>query len=686
MTHLTISTQNIAAESKIFYEISECIDNRENFVFDAGAGAGKTYCLVQSLGYILSKYISKLRTHNQLIRCITYTNIAAKEIKERLGNTELVKVSTIHDFLWEQISSYQEELVEIHKQELQEEINKKEQELETADWAEFYRNIIDNNAFKMLVYQHKGIYYKNKNKGASDFKNAMNMFDKTYLINVGNFKRVTDSILKIHKFNQAIDNIDHKIKKDHIDFTKVSYNSLISYDRLDKMQFSHDTLLKYSQKLIASYAMLQKIISDRYPYILVDEYQDTNPRVIEILATLSEYASKNLLIGYYGDKKQNIYAEGVGDRLQQIHYNLKIIKKEFNRRSAKSIIDVSSQIRNDDLKQKTIYDNCPDGTVSFHIGKDIDNFIQHYHTKWEGEKIDCLLLKNKDIAYRMNFGKFFDFFENAPYYKQGKNYTYLRDHILNKEPEKLGKTQSFIYRIIDFKNKLNTPHSLIQTLINNKILQNLSIKELRELINNLKKINGKTLKEYFISFFNMFLDRDPNIKNTLKTFINEENITNEDQFNNYLLDTLFNIDNEDMNDEQLNDNKVKIDNFMNLDINIFDNWYNYINSVNFGDIAYHTYHGTKGDEFDNVLIIMEKDFGRTNPNFFGNLIKKLSISSTVDDDKLKAARNLLYVATTRAKNNLAILYTDFLDDDQKEQIKNIFGEIDEIMFKGEQNA
>ena len=53
---------------------------------------------------------------------------------------------------------------------------------------------------------------------------------------------------------------------------------------------------------------------------------------------------------------------------------------------------------------------------------------------------------------------------------------------------------------------------------------------------------------------------------------------------------------------------------------------------------------------------------------------------------MKAARNLFYVAVTRAKNNLAILYTDFLDDAQKEQIKNVFGEIDETTFKGAQNA
>lgn len=45
MTDLIISAQNKAAESEVFSEISQCIDNSENFVFDAGAGAGKTYCL-----------------------------------------------------------------------------------------------------------------------------------------------------------------------------------------------------------------------------------------------------------------------------------------------------------------------------------------------------------------------------------------------------------------------------------------------------------------------------------------------------------------------------------------------------------------------------------------------------------------------------------------------------------------
>lgn len=64
---LQISKANTEAETKIFENIRDCIDKKENFLFDAGAGSGKTYSLVQSLSYILATKIDQLRTHNQKI-------------------------------------------------------------------------------------------------------------------------------------------------------------------------------------------------------------------------------------------------------------------------------------------------------------------------------------------------------------------------------------------------------------------------------------------------------------------------------------------------------------------------------------------------------------------------------------------------------------------------------------------
>jgi len=86
-------------------EILEHIKKNNNFLLSGGAGSGKTYSLVKVIQTILDNN-SKAK-----IACITYTNAAVKEIESRISNNNL-KVSTIHDFLWDNIKTYQKELKE----------------------------------------------------------------------------------------------------------------------------------------------------------------------------------------------------------------------------------------------------------------------------------------------------------------------------------------------------------------------------------------------------------------------------------------------------------------------------------------------------------------------------------------------------------------------------------------------
>ena len=109
------SAELLEEEKQIQITINSHIDNFSHMKFDAGAGAGKTHALKESLLYIVNKYGDKLKYHNQQILCITYTNVATNEIKERIGNSSLVKVSTIHERIWELIKDYQKELVQIHQ-------------------------------------------------------------------------------------------------------------------------------------------------------------------------------------------------------------------------------------------------------------------------------------------------------------------------------------------------------------------------------------------------------------------------------------------------------------------------------------------------------------------------------------------------------------------------------------------
>ena len=77
-------------------EILLHIRKKHNFLLSGGAGSGKTYSLVQVLKQIAILY------PNAQIACITYTNAAAIEIMNR-ANIANLKVSTIHDFLWDNI-------------------------------------------------------------------------------------------------------------------------------------------------------------------------------------------------------------------------------------------------------------------------------------------------------------------------------------------------------------------------------------------------------------------------------------------------------------------------------------------------------------------------------------------------------------------------------------------------------
>jgi DNA helicase-2/ATP-dependent DNA helicase PcrA len=83
--------------------IFDHINNGENFLLSGGAGSGKTYSLVQ----VIREAIRLNPTAK--VACMTFTNAAVKEIEDRVNHKNL-NVTTIHDFLWDCIKSFQKEL------------------------------------------------------------------------------------------------------------------------------------------------------------------------------------------------------------------------------------------------------------------------------------------------------------------------------------------------------------------------------------------------------------------------------------------------------------------------------------------------------------------------------------------------------------------------------------------------
>jgi DNA helicase-2/ATP-dependent DNA helicase PcrA len=100
------------ASSEALEQLRSCIDKGLCFRLEAGAGAGKTYSLIESIRYLISNRADELLGNRQQIACITYTNVAKNEIKNRTDHHPVIFADTIHSFCWSILQHYQVKLRE----------------------------------------------------------------------------------------------------------------------------------------------------------------------------------------------------------------------------------------------------------------------------------------------------------------------------------------------------------------------------------------------------------------------------------------------------------------------------------------------------------------------------------------------------------------------------------------------
>lgn len=680
---LKISPENANKEQFVMEEIFQCIKNKKSWYFDAGAGAGKTYALIQSLKVIIAENEKKLNAHNQKIMCITYTNVATNEIKERLGKTTLVHISTIHECIWGIIAQHQKLLLEVHKEKLNDEINKCNMELLEKDWAEKYRKLTTEEKKSLLeiMVENKDKYYKHKYDSADEFRNIFQEVDTKFngiIKNFKNFRNIVEKLFVIAKYKNTIEKIDIKANR----YKKVKYDTRFNHDKLDKMLISHDTLLEYMYKMVERNDLLKQIICDQYPFVLVDEYQDTNPLVIKTLHMVSSFAESighTFVMGYYGDIKQNIYERGIGSRFKEYSSTLNRIEKVFNRRCSPEIISIANRIRNDGLEQESIYENFPKGEVSFYnLNIERKEIVESFIKKWKingKNQLHCFELTNEYVAMQSGFQQIYDFFKNSKWYKSGRNYELLRDHLLSLEQNKLGPVQKLLFRILDFRYKINCDSTMLLDIFSKQSMNDINILELREIIEKLQNINGNTLEEYLINLFDKSIREQEKINQSIE-YVVAENIKSYTEMKKFILDQLYYFSEaEEITQDDIIENEQKVIEFFQIDMSIFERWYKFVTDSYEGKVIYHTYHSTKGREFDNVIIFMNSKFGKRG-KFFSDLLKVLNEKNENSEigTEIEEARNLLYVAVTRAIQNLCIVYFDDIDE-IRDNVVSVFGEI-----------
>ena len=326
----------------------------------AGAGSGKTKVLTNRIANLIENGVSPYN-----ILAITFTNKAAKEMKDRVVNLIGDSANNI------QISTFHSLGVKILK--------------ENYALLGYERNFTIIDSDDALTIIKKIMKDLNMNKEYYNPKEIRNKISSA-----------KNEMMDIDKFSKI--EFDHKI----VEVYKIYQKKLKQGNSVD-----FDDLLILPIKLFKNYPNILNDYQERYKYILIDEYQDTNEAQYTFSRLLS---SKYRNIFVVGDNDQAIYAfRGANYKnilnFEKDYPECETILLEENYRSTKNILNAANSVikNNRERKDKNLWSNNEEGDKIKY--KKVSN--EKEEASFVVEEIKTLLskgVKEEDIAvlYRTN--------------------------------------------------------------------------------------------------------------------------------------------------------------------------------------------------------------------------------------------------------------------------------------------
>lgn len=600
----------------------------------AGAGAGKTKTLTTKIAYLIEK--ENVAPEN--ILAITFTNKAAKEMKDRLFKTigqtaKYLEVSTFHSFGLKLLRENYDALG----------YDKNFVIMDSDDSLTVVKKIIKDIGYDPKIYNPRAI----RNK-ISSCKNEMTSPEA--------YERYAAS-----DFEKVVQEVYTKYEK------KLQRNNSVDFDDLLLLPIE---LFKKNPDILNKY-------QDLYQYILIDEYQDTNEAQYILTKMLS---AKNRKITCVGDDSQSIYSfRGANYKnilnFEKDYKDAKTILLEQNYRSTSNILDAANQvIKNNKMrKDKNLW-------TSRGIGEKI-KYYRAYNERDEAQyvirKIKELTNRNveyKDIAvlYRTNAqSRVLEeemLKENLPYRVIGSFYFYSR-----KEIKDLIAYLRLIHNSKDNVSLLrviNTPKRGIGL----KTIENLTIQadamgvSIYEAISSGKELEFKNLIEKLKEMskdltLTELIDKVLDASGMKKELEDEKTLEAEVRLEN--LEEFKSITKTFEEREGL----ISLEDFL-LEISLISDVEEYKDDPN--RISLMTVHSVKGLEFDHVFVVGMEE------GIFPH------INSLMDNSELEEERRLCYVAITRAKDDLHLVNARRRTLFGKEQINPVsrfLGEINKDLIE-----
>lgn len=592
-------------------EIELCLnlDTPKSFFLFAGAGSGKTRSLVNALNYIKNNYKNIFLSQGKYVGVITYTNAACDEITHRTDEDPIFHIATIHGFCWTVIQGFNEDI----------------------------RAFLKNN----LIIRIQELNAK--------INGARNTNTPTY-----------KDIHRLEKAEKRLAELDS--------IYEFTYNPN-SNTQFGKDSLSHTEVIGLTAHFFKNKPIFQSIFVQKYPFLLIDESQDTHKELIEALLELEDNYQSHFLLGLIGDDMQRIYLQGKHDLPSYIKKHWATPQKKMNHRCQKRIIDLANNIRlESDKIEQYPRDDKLGGHVHLFILKNTANNSLENEVKigskmaeitqdvlWnQGDKVKKLYLEHRMAAIQQDFIELYDIFYADEKYKS---------LILEGSISELSFFSKLITPLMEALSR-NDNFKVMELIRNSSTILNgiessLTLTETvtTETLSDIKKSVQKLADLFSSNSDFKFLD--------VLTILEEEKIFTIPP----KLDEAFQVyqNSVEMQTQKTEEQEKETvwTQFLTVPYQQLINYTKYIND----ETPYATHHGVKGLEFDRVMVIMNDYAKRGRGGLSASYEKLFGVVPESETDlknqregkptDLQRTRRLFYVTSTRAKESLALVtYTD----------------------------
>lgn len=474
---------------------------------------------------------------------------------------------------------------------------------------------IDNNPLVLVLTIHEFLWHVIKN-----YQNEL----KTEILNFNKDDK-----------KKPIEDLETKIQRVSIEYSQYGR-------KFERGKITHEDVLEFSSRLFFNYPKISNIVANKFPFIFIDEYQDTEKRTVELLVDcLLTSNSDKITLGFFGDYMQKIYNQGIGKIESD---KLKSITKKENFRCSKKVIDLLSKIRPALIQIPT--GNNLEGEVSFIHCKtnDKENFdktISYLREKegWDIEnKTKILFLTHKGIANKLGYEGLFNAYDKI---------VFGRERLLNREELFSDFFLLKIEKLVKLYEQKNYRDFITHLGIEGfKIQKHEDKQKIKDLMSNLIEIrNNGTVKQVMDFVFINNLIVKPLRVDEFIIGISKKELDEVEKVNKEFFDILI---------------TVKYQEFISLNKYIED------------FTPFSTKHGVKGAEFENVLVVIDDSSWNMYKfnDVFANNVKNL--------DRHNRTLNLLYVCCSRAKDKLTLLSLSEMDSTAMATIHTWFGDIKEL--------